>query len=113
MGSRLFFKNVVGNLILFMPYGFFVSYYLKNLKPYLTIFLTVIASFSIESVQMVIGRVFDIDDILLNILGGYLGYLVYYFLGKIGNILPKVFKSVWFLNIFSILLFVGFIVLLL
>lgn len=80
IGSRLFVKNVVGNALMFLPYGFFVSYYLKNTKPWLTLILTVVASFSIELVQMVIGRVFDIDDILLNLLGGYLGYLVYYWM---------------------------------
>lgn len=29
IGSTLFFKNVLGNMIMFMPYGFFVSYFLK------------------------------------------------------------------------------------
>ena len=36
----------------------------------LTLFLTIIASVSIEIVQMSIGRVFDVDDILLNTVGG-------------------------------------------
>ena len=27
-GTRLFFKNVLGNMILFIPYGFFISYFL-------------------------------------------------------------------------------------
>lgn len=112
MGSRLFFKNVVGNMIMFMPYGFFVSYYLKNKKVYLTIFLTIIASVSIETVQMVIGRVFDIDDIILNVLGGILGFTCYYIIQRIGNQLPKVFKSEWFLNILSIIFLIGIITLL-
>lgn len=112
MGSRLFFKNVIGNLIMFMPYGFFISYYLKNKKPSLTIMLTVIASFSIELVQMIIGRVFDVDDIILNVLGGFLGYLCYYFLGMIGDKLPKVFKNDWFLNVLSIIILIGIITLL-
>lgn len=112
MGSRLFFKNVIGNLIMFMPYGFFISYYLKNKKPLLTIMLTIIASFSIELVQMIIGRVFDVDDIILNVLGGFLGYLCYYFLGMIGDRLPKVFKNEWFLNVLSIIILIGIITLL-
>lgn len=112
MGSRLFFKNVIGNLIMFMPYGFFISYYLKNKRPLLTIMLTIIASFSIELVQMIIGRVFDVDDIILNVLGGFLGYLCYYFLGMIGDRLPKVFKNEWFLNVLSIVILIGIITLL-
>ena len=55
IGSRLFVKNVLGNALMFLPYGFFISYYLKNKKPWLTLILTVVASFSIELVQMVIG----------------------------------------------------------
>ena len=112
IGSRLFVKNVLGNALMFLPYGFFVSYYLKNKKPWLTLILTVVASFSIELVQMVIGRVFDIDDILLNLLGGYLGYVVYYWMGRFYEKLPKVFKSELSLNIVAAIILIGVISLL-
>ena len=112
IGSRLFVKNVVGNALMFLPYGFFVSYYLKNTKPWLTLILTVVASFSIELVQMVIGRVFDIDDILLNLLGGYLGYLVYYWMRRFYEKLPSVFKSDLCLNIVAAIILIGVISLL-
>lgn len=112
IGSRLFVKNVLGNALMFLPYGFFISYYLKNKKPWLTLVLTLIASFSIELVQMVIGRVFDIDDILLNLLGGYLGYLLYYWLGRFYDKLPSVFKSELCLNIISAIILIGVISLL-
>ena len=112
IGSRLFVKNVLGNMLMFLPYGFFISYYLKNKRPTLTLILTVIASFSIELVQMVIGRVFDIDDIILNLLGGYLGYMCYYWLGSFSEKLPKVFKSELFLNVVSAIILIGIITLL-
>ena len=32
-------------------------------------------SLAIEIVQMCIGRVFDVDDILLNLIGGFCGFL--------------------------------------
>lgn len=112
IGSRLFVKNVLGNALMFLPYGFFISYYLKNKKPWLTLILTVIASFSIELVQMVIGRVFDIDDIMLNLLGGYLGYLLYYWLGRLYEKLPSVFKTDLCLNIVSAIILIGVISLL-
>lgn len=112
IGSRLFVKNVLGNMVMFLPYGFFVSYYLKNKKPWLTIFLTLVTSLSIEIVQMMIGRVFDIDDILLNILGGTVGYLCYYLLARLADKLPEVFKSDAFLNIVSIIILIGVIALL-
>lgn len=109
IGSRLFFKNVLGNMVMFLPFGFFISYYLKTDKPGLTLLLTIIASCSIEVVQMIIGRVFDVDDILLNVLGGTFGYLLYSILNKLGDRLPSVLKSEVFLNILSIIILIGLI----
>lgn len=102
MGSRLFFKNVIGNMVLFLPFGFFTSLYLKNEKPNLTLLLTLITSISIECVQLIIGRVFDIDDILLNLLGGYFGFIIYHLIKKIWDRLPIVLKNEWILNAIAI-----------
>ncbi len=109
INSHLFFKNVVGNMLLFMPFGFFASYYLKSEKARLPLFLTLVASVSIELVQLSIGRVFDVDDIILNLLGGFIGYITYSIIRIIGEPLPKFCKSDWFLNILSILLLIGLI----
>lgn len=107
--SRLFFKNVLGNMFMFLPFGFFVSYYLKAEKLTLPVFLILIASISIEVVQLLIGRVFDVDDILLNILGGLLGYGLYSIFRVIGEKLPSFCRKDWFLNILSIIIFIGLI----
>ena len=93
IGSRLFLKNVLGNVLLFMPFGFFSSYYLKFKKPWVILGLTLVTSFSIEVIQMSIGRVFDVDDILLNIVGGYFGYLIYSVISRIGDRAPDFFKN--------------------
>ena len=106
MGSRLFFKNVIGNMILFLPFGFFISLYLKEKKANLPLLIILITSFSIEVVQMIIGRVFDIDDILLNLVGGYLGYLVYYFLKRIWDKIPNVLKNEWILNAIALIILI-------
>lgn len=113
IGSRLFFKNVLGNMIMFLPYGFFASYLLHNKKLSLSLILTIIASVSIETVQMMIGRVFDVDDILLNICGGCLGFFVYYSLDTIRDKLPRTIKKDWVLNLVSIIVLVLFIIVLL
>lgn len=81
-GSRLFIKNVVGNVLLFIPYGFFVSYFLKEKRTLIILFLTLLVSLTIEYTQLKIGRVFDIDDILLNLVGGMLGSFVYIILSR-------------------------------
>lgn len=77
LGSNLFYKNIVGNILLFMPYGFFTSYYLKLDKKRVAFFLIFLMSCSIEVVQLIIGRCFDVDDILLNLIGGMVGYFIY------------------------------------
>lgn len=110
-GSRLFFKNVLGNITLFLPFGLFTSYYLDIKKPYLICLLTLIASISIESVQMMIGRVFDVDDILLNLIGGIIGFYIFVLIRKIGDFLPNFMKSEMFLNIISAIILVGVIAL--
>jgi len=111
IGSRLFLKNVLGNVLLFMPFGFFSSYYLKFKKPWVILGLTLVTSFSIEVIQMSIGRVFDVDDILLNIVGGYFGYLIYSVISRIGDRAPDFFKNEIFLNAVSIIILVGVIAL--
>lgn len=107
--SRLFFKNVLGNMIMFLPFGFFVSYYLKSEKLTLPLFLILIASISIEVVQLLIGRVFDVDDIILNILGGLLGYGLYFIFRRISEKLPSFTKKEWFLNTLSVIILIGLI----
>ncbi|HIR59896.1 MAG TPA: VanZ family protein [Candidatus Onthousia excrementipullorum] len=112
LGSRLFLKNVLGNIIMFLPYGFFTSYFLKEKKLLPIFILTAVASLTIESTQLMIGRVFDIDDILLNIVGGILGHYLYIVILKIGDMCPRVLQREWFLNLVSIILLVGLITLL-
>lgn len=82
-GTKLFFKNVVGNMIMFIPFGFFISYFLKLKKIYSVFILTLLTSITIETTQLLIGRVFDIDDIFLNIIGGLFGYFVFRIIYKI------------------------------
>ena len=82
-GTKLFFKNVVGNMIMFIPFGFFTSYFLKLKKIYSVFILTLLTSITIETTQLLIGRVFDIDDIFLNIIGGLFGYFVFRIIYKI------------------------------
>jgi glycopeptide antibiotics resistance protein len=110
--SRLFIKNVIGNMLMFLPFGFFISYYLNNEKVWLTLFITVITSLAIELVQLtMIGRVFDVDDIILNVIGGVAGFYIYHLLSYIGDKVPSVFKSEWFLNIVSVIILIGVIIL--
>lgn len=105
-GSRLFVKNVIGNLVIFIPYGIFSSLYSKLDKFWQAFSLILFASVTIEVTQSLIGRVFDIDDIFLNVIGGMCGYYIYMIYNKISSKLPNFFHSVVWKNcMVSILLF--------
>ncbi|MCI6266173.1 MAG: VanZ family protein [Erysipelotrichaceae bacterium] len=98
MGSRLFVKNIIGNILLFLPYGYFAADYLKSKKMWPICFLTMLVSLTIEIVQLNIGRTFDIDDVILNTCGGIFGYVLYRLMEKIKTKLPRVFKTDGFIN---------------
>jgi len=106
VGTKLFFRNIFGNVLLFMPYGFFTGYYLKIRKPWISIILVMVASLSIEITQLIIGRVFDVDDIMLNLIGGILGFYVYHILDLIEDIIPKYLKKDWLISIIVIIFIV-------
>lgn len=106
IGSYKFMKNIVGNILLFIPFGFFVSYYLNTKKALTPFIITLVVSLCAEGIQYHIGRVFDIDDILLNIFGGFLGYLIFICLNAIKSRLPNFMKSDTFLNIVVIVILV-------
>ena len=108
-GSRLFIKNIIGNMLMFIPYGFFVAYYSKIDDWKHSFCLVLIASLVIESTQLAIGRVFDVDDILLNVIGGILGFLIYKVFKKFSDKLPGFFQKDIFWDIISVLVFGGFI----
>lgn len=110
VGSKLFIKNILGNIILFIPYGLFVSYILKTRKTLPILIITLITSAVIEYTQMQIGRTFDIDDITLNIVGGFVGYLVYIIIDTLESHLPSFFSSDTFKNILIIIIFIFMIV---
>lgn len=85
LGWKAVILNLVGNVVAFMPFGFFLPIVLRNCKGGLLVtLLTMTASLVIETVQLVtkVGS-FDVDDILLNTLGGIAGYICYFVIYKI------------------------------
>ena len=97
-GSYKFIKNGLGNIILFIPFGFFASYYLNGKRASLILIVTLIITTCAEGIQYYIGRVFDIDDIILNVIGGICGYLLYVALNAIKAKLPKFMRTDAFMN---------------
>ncbi|WP_066506373.1 VanZ family protein [Abyssisolibacter fermentans] len=86
----VWFFNIFGNIIAFMPLGFFLPLIFKRLSKFrYTLIIGVVSSLLIEILQIVFAvGCFDIDDIILNSTGIILGYMIYivfrkYFLCKI------------------------------
>ncbi len=75
------FSNVVGNIVIFIPLGTYLSLF-KNDKRVITNLLFIfIVSLFVEIIQGLLGiGASDIDDIILNCLGGLIGILGYKFL---------------------------------
>jgi len=108
VGSKLFMFNVFGNILSFLVFGLIVCFYVKPKNALAPFLISLVTSTTVEFVQLNIGRSFDVDDIILNVLGGILGYLVYIALTAINKHLPKGLKSDNILNIICIILVVLF-----
>ena len=73
------FYNLAGNILGFMPAGFFIPKLWKNQRGFFfTMFVTFEMSLLVEVLQLVfkVGS-FDVDDLMLNTLGAVIGYLVF------------------------------------
>lgn len=110
IGSRLFYRNIIGNIMMFIPFGFFSSCYLNIKKVYLPFLLTLFVSIIIESIQLSIGRAFDVDDIILNLLGGFIGYLIYLFFNKWFNKLNNSIKNLLVMLLFVLIIILFFVI---
>ena len=71
--------NVFGNIVAFLPFGFFGPVIFSKLKKFSAVFISsFLLSLFIEVVQGVLGvGVVDVDDLILNVLGAVLGFVFY------------------------------------
>lgn len=71
--------NLCGNVAIFMPFGALIRWVInRKIHWYQAVYYTFLLSLSVEVLQRV-SRVgsFDVDDIILNTLGGLFGFWVY------------------------------------
>lgn len=79
LGWRAVFLNIFGNVLAFMPFGFFLPViWVRTRHWYITVLLSFVMSLLVETMQLV-GKVgsFDVDDLLLNTIGGFAGYIIF------------------------------------
>lgn len=93
IGSDAFYFNVIGNIVIFIPFGYFISTYIKPKKILPILIVSLISSTTVEFVQICIGRSFDVDDILLNAIGAIIGFLIYVAFNAIKKYLPGIFAK--------------------
>lgn len=73
------FKNILGNILLFLPFGFLTPYLIKYKKFISVLVYSLFFSIIIEVMQYVFltSRRADVDDVILNTLGAIIGYMFY------------------------------------
>lgn len=71
--------NLVGNVVAFMPFGMLIRWGRNKKTGFFAAFCySLIFTVLIETIQYITySGVFDIDDIIMNTIGGLLGYMIY------------------------------------
>ena len=76
---RIALRNLLGNIVLFIPLGYFLPEICGSLRKFWLTFLSVaviITTIELAQLLCMVGTC-DIDDLLLNLLGASLGYGLY------------------------------------
>ncbi|QOS78626.1 VanZ family protein [Paenibacillus sp. JNUCC31] len=72
-------KNLFGNIVLFIPLGIWIPWLFRRCRKFFTFTGTVVVLlFAVEFTQFItrVGS-FDVDDIILNTLGAWMGYIAF------------------------------------
>lgn len=78
LGVFAVFTNLFGNVLIFMPLGFFLAMASKSRSFFRTVFYSFGLSFCVEVFQLAtrVGS-FDVDDLFLNTVGGAAGFILF------------------------------------
>jgi glycopeptide antibiotics resistance protein len=86
-GEVNYITNIYGNIIAFVPLGIFIYLFQKKHRILSGFIIPFMISCIIEISQFILSvGSFDIDDIILNTLGGSVAYAILYILHKMGVI---------------------------
>ncbi len=82
IGVKGVLLNLFGNIIGFMPFGFMLGVVSSRCRKhwYDAVICTYLLSYGIEMVQLIFrAGSCDVDDIILNTLGGLIGYMIFHY----------------------------------
>lgn len=84
--------HIAGNIVMFLPFGFFAALLWRGFHWKKALGLGLGITCLIECWQILVGRYFDVDDIILNTLGVFCGYLLWRLLHKFAPGFTKKFQ---------------------
>ncbi|MCI8426228.1 MAG: VanZ family protein [Lachnospira sp.] len=78
-------KNLLGNIIPFIPFGLLLPITYKKFSSMISVFFTGLASILLIEIFQFFTKLgsFDVDDIILNMIGIVCGYLMFLVVGRI------------------------------
>ena len=85
INTNILVTNLAGNVVAFMPLGFFLPLlFHRFVKFKFTILVVFVSTLSVECLQYLfrVGS-FDVDDLILNTVGGALGFFIFHMIAKI------------------------------
>ncbi|MBB6217137.1 glycopeptide antibiotics resistance protein [Anaerosolibacter carboniphilus] len=93
VSKEIWFFNLFGNILAFMPFGFLLPTLCRDVRRLKSVVVaTGVFSLLIEMTQFALGvGTFDVDDVILNTLGGAMGYLIFSILH---SLLLKLYRNV-------------------
>jgi len=84
MGYERMFEQLAVNILMFVPYGLLLPMTFDTMKKlWSTAVCVLFTTAAIETLQYFMGRSADIDDVIMNFIGGLIGYLSFVLLRAI------------------------------
>lgn len=79
LGAEYFIVNIFGNVFAFAPFGFMIPIVNAKYNRFRDVLvLSFLLTLTIESMQLLLKvGIFDVDDLLMNTLGGLIGYGIF------------------------------------
>lgn len=109
--SKSYWRNIILNILMFMPLGFLLPIFNDKLKnPFLTLGIGFLFTLGIETTQYITKRgIFELDDIMNNWIGALLGYTLIMFLFTLfSKTKRKLLKLIFYILPTLIAIFVGY-----
>ncbi|MEV8147236.1 VanZ family protein [Arthrobacter sp. NPDC080031] len=101
--ERVAFANVVGNILIFIPLGVYASWLPHRVAVWRTMLTVASVSVAVEVIQGVFGvGASDIDDVILNFVGGLVGILTFRLLSVILHKRSRVRSAMAVLSLLSL-----------